>query len=85
MYDLVTFSKSASTIYVDEFPVFYPSLDAALFPDCTAYDYAERWETGMGWFDKSTEFEYYVFLPSNLLGPVRVAAQALDRLMDTRA
>jgi hypothetical protein len=64
-------------LWVDDHPVFTPPLDSVLADAFEAHDLAEEWSTDVLFLDKSTEYDYLVYLPSGLLVTVRYCGELL--------
>jgi hypothetical protein len=76
--DLVTIRHEPLGLWVSEYPVFVPPLDAVLvFSHLAAIELAERWSTDLIYLDHSMEYDCMVFLPSELLPTVKWAGEYL--------
>lgn len=78
--DLVTIRHKPLGLWVSNYPVFVPPLDAVLVVGPEAFALAEKWSTDVITLDHSREFDYMVFLPAELLPTVRWAGEYLHLL-----
>jgi hypothetical protein len=77
--DLVTIRHNPLGLWVSEYPVFIPSLDAVLVASgLEGIELAERWSTDLLYLNHSLKYDCMVFLPSELLPTVKWAGDHLN-------